>query len=249
MAVTDPSDSRAQRERDFFADWVVNPEGEALRWRREFDLLRRARPGGLGSVLSLGCGRGGFEMLLANHADRVLGLDLSPESIEDAKALAAEAGLPNLDFVCADVTRFELDQTFDTVICLGFLHHLSDREGLELLIRIHAHLREGGLLHTQDPNVHGLLRKIGRIVLGARYHDYHSDDERELDPAAVSRMFLEAGFSRVDLHYVDLCLVPGMQFLPTAPAWVMRTFAWLDRVWSSLPFARWASGFAADAIR
>jgi hypothetical protein len=49
---------RVRREQEFFADRVVNAEGDALRWRRELDLLRRAKPGGLGSVLSLGCGRG-----------------------------------------------------------------------------------------------------------------------------------------------------------------------------------------------
>ena len=162
MTTEDPCDSRAQRERKFFAEWGVNPAGDKLRWRRELDLLRRARPGGLGSVLSLGCGRGWFETLLAKHADHVLGIDLSPESIEAAKALAAGQRITNTEFICADVGRFELERSFDTVVCVAFLHHLSDRKCLDLLARIHRHLREGGLLHTQDPNAHGLLRRLGR---------------------------------------------------------------------------------------
>ena len=249
MTAEDPPDSRAQRERDFFAEWALNPAGDKLRWRRELDLLRRARPGGLGSVLSLGCGRGWFEALLAGHADHVVGIDLSPESIEDAEALAASQGITNIEFICADVGSFELEGSFDTVLCVAFLHHLSDRECLELLVRIHRHLREGGLLHTQDPNVHGLLRKLGRIVLGSRYDEFHSDDERELDPTAMSRMFSDAGFQRVDLRYMDLCLIPAMQFFPKAPAWTMQSFALVDRAWCSLPVARWASGFAIDATR
>ncbi len=240
---------RVRSEREFFADWVVNPGGNALRWRRELDLLRHAKPGGLGSVLSLGCGRGWFETLLAEHADQVLGIDLSPESIADAQALVAREGIHNVEFVCADIARFELDQSFDTVICVGFLHHLSDREGVELLMRIYEHLKVGGLLHTQDPNVNGLLRKLGRIALGSRYDDFHSDDERELDPDAVRKMFLEVGFDRADVRYMDLSLIPAMQILPRSPLWVMRACALVDRVWCSLPVARWASGFAVEAFR
>ena len=245
----DGSDIRAQRERDFFADWALNPAGDELRWRRELALLRRARPGGLGSVLSVGCGRGLFETMLSEHADHVVGIDLSPESIEDAQALVARQEIPNVEFVCADITRFGLDRTFDTIVCVGFLHHLSDREGLELLSRIRSHLREGGLLHTQEPNVHGLMRKIGRIVLGKRYDEFHSDDERELDPDVVRRMFLDAGFGSATLRYMDLLLIPAMQIFPRAPAWTMKTFALIDRIWCALPASRWASGFAVDAIR
>jgi len=249
MAAEDAFDHHAQSERDFFAQWGVNPAGDKLRWQREFDLLRRARPGGLGSVLSLGCGRGWFETLLAEHADHVLGIDLSPESVRDARSLATQKGCGNVEFLCADVSTFELDRRFDTIICVAFLHHLTDSECLNLLVRIHRHLNAGGLLHTQDPNVHGLLRKVGRIVLGSRYDEFHTDDERELDPTVVSQMFLEAGFESAEPHYMDFCLIPGMQLFPTAPAWTMRSLAAVDRAWCSLPVARWASGFSIDAIR
>jgi SAM-dependent methyltransferase len=249
MQSEEASASRIQRERDFFADWVLNPTGDALRWQRELDLIRRARPEGLGSVLSLGCGRGWFELMLSESADQVLGIDLSPESIEDARRLAANQGNEKVEFICADVASFELDQSFDTIICVGFLHHLSDAEGLELLTWIHAHLRPGGLLHTQDPNVHGIMRTLGRLVLGSRYDEFHSEDERELDPTSVRQMFLSAGFERADIRYMDLSLIPAMQLLPRAPGWLMKVFALVDRVWCSLPVARWASGFAVDATR
>jgi len=240
---------RVRHEQEFFADWVVNAEGDALRWRRELDLLRRAKPGGLGSVLSLGCGRGWFETLVAEDAERVVGVDLSPESIADAKALAERDDIENVDFICADVTGFELDQSFDTVICVGFLHHLSDADGIALLSRIRKHMRPGGLLHTQDPNVHGLLRKVGRVLLGDRYDQFHSEDERELDPLIVQAMFLEAGFEQASIRYMDLSLIPAMQLFPSAPRALMSVCAAIDRAWCALPVARWASGFTVDAIR
>lgn len=243
------SDERSQRERDFFADWKVNAAGDALRWKRELRLLRRARPDGLGRVLSLGCGRGWFETQLAPFADAVLGIDLSPESIADAQRLAAEKGLSNVEFQCEDVITFALDRTFDTVICVGFLHHLTDAEGVELLTRIHDHLAPDGLLHTQDPNRRGILRTVGRVVLGDRYDRYHTEDERELDPDRVRQMFLEAGFREATVRYMDLTLIPAMQLLHNAPGWTMHGFALADRVWCRSPTKPWSSGFAVDAVK
>lgn len=245
-----PLGTKARREQEFFADWTVHPAGDRLRWRRELRHVLEAAGGrGLGRVLSLGCGRGRFERMLAERAERVLGIDLSPESVEVAREEAGERGLGNLRFECADVTSFDLGERFDTVVCIGFLHHLDEEEGRRLLGRAHAHLEPGGLLHTQDPNVHGVLRALGRRVLGDRYHAYHSPDERELDPEAVRRDALEAGFASARLRYMDLTLIPGMQLLPRAPAPLMHAFEWVDRAWCALPAARWASGFSLDARR
>lgn len=246
------SSSRIEREREFFSDWALNPVGDALRWKRELrGVLSAAGEGGLGDVLSVGCGRGEFELMLARHANQVTGIDLSPESIEHAQRLAAEQGVDNAHFECANADGFDLAATFDTVVCIGFLHHLTEPEGLRLLERIYRHMRPGGLLRTQDPNMHGVLRRVGRLVLGAGYDQYHTPDERELDPEDVRTLFLSAGFSEARIQYMDLTLIPGMQLLPSAPGFVMRGFDWIDRAWCSMPtpVARFASGFAVDAIR
>ncbi|MDP6674392.1 MAG: class I SAM-dependent methyltransferase, partial [Gammaproteobacteria bacterium] len=168
---------------------------------------------------------------------------------EDARREAERTGAANIRFECADVANFEFDQMFDTVICIGFLHHLSAREGLELLSRIYRHLRPGGLVHTQDPNVHGVLRHLGRLLLGDRYNSYHTPDERELDPESVRNTFIQAGFGEARVRHMDLSLIPGMQLLPNAPPWIMRVLSLLDRAWCASPVARWGSGFAVDAVR
>jgi SAM-dependent methyltransferase len=242
-------DRRAESERAFFADWTVHPFGDELRWRRELDLLRRKRPDGLGDVLSLGCGRGWFELLLSEHAESVLGIDLSPESIEAARARAARECNSKVAFECVDVADLSLDRSFHTVVCVGFLHHLTDSEGLALLRRIHDHLRPGGLVHTQDPNARGILRALGRRVLGRRYDAYHTEDERELVPETVRRLFVEAGFRSAEISYMDFSLIPGMQLFPKAPRLLMSAFDRIDHVFCWLPTAPFASGFAVDAVR
>lgn len=243
-------EERNERERAFFAEWVINPEGDAIRWRRQLRLLREARPGGLGDVLSLGCGRGQFEVLVAEAADHVVGIDLSEESIEDARARAVAEGIENVEFVCADLVDFEPDRQFDVVLCMGFLHHLSDDEGRALMKNVRAHLRDGGLLHTQDPGAKGILRSIGRVVLGDRYDTYHTPDERELDPDRVAELMREAGFSRADVDYMDVFLIPGLQLFPKAPRLLMSLFALVDRIWCAIPgLDRLASGFAINGRR
>lgn len=243
-------EERNAREREFFADWVVNPEGDDVRWRRQLRLLREARPGGFGDVLSLGCGRGQFEVMVAPEADRVLGIDLSEESIADARRRAEELDLGNVAFECADIVDFTPDRQFDVVLCMGFLHHLTDEEGLALLRNVRAHLREGGTLVAQDPSERGVLRVVGRVVLGARYDDYHTPDERELDPGRVAELAREAGYGRVDVDFMDVFLIPGLQLFPRAPRFVMSLFALVDRVWCAIPgLDRLASGFTINARR
>jgi hypothetical protein len=118
------------------------------------------------------------------------------------------------------------------------------------MCNVRAHLRDGGLLQAQDPSEKGVLRTIGRWILGARYDNYHTPDERELDPDRVAELMREAGFTRADVDYMDVFLVPGVQLFPKAPRFVMSFFAPVDRIWCAIPgLDRLASGFAINARR
>src|SRR6185369_15375830 len=80
-----------ESERAFFAGYYAerryHPTGWRLRLERDARVLCAAAPGGrLGRVLSVGCGDGAFELMLAERADSVLGVDISPEAIEMARA-------------------------------------------------------------------------------------------------------------------------------------------------------------------
>lgn len=195
---------------------------------------------------------------MAQQAESVIGIDSSPESIEEARRAAKCAGGAgqagsaknmNVRFECANVLELALDRSFDTIVCIGFLHHLTEDESLVLLRRIREHLRPGGLLHTQDPSARGILRRVGRLVLGGRYDAYHTEDERELDPEVVRALVLEAGFSKAEIRYMDFCLIPGMQLFKGAPNLIMSAFHAVDLALCALPTAPLASGFAIEARR
>jgi SAM-dependent methyltransferase len=242
------------REREFFErhyeGQAANPAGLRERMRRELRALLRMRgPAGLGRVLSIGCGNGLFELALAPHADAVVGIDISPVAIEQARAAADAQGIANAEFRCLPLSQLRWDERFDAIVCLAFLHHVAEAELDSFLRQVHAHVRPGGFFYSQDPNVRGVLRKLGRLVLGDGYDRHHSSDERELDPADTGTRLLAAGFDAVEIGYIDLTLIPLQYVLPTGHERLMRSLVRVDRIWCASPFARWASGFNAFATR
>ena len=244
---------RDQREIDFFASYYAeqayNPVGSKLKLKRDLRALLAATGRRLGRVLSIGCGDGEFERMLAPHADRVTALDISPEAIEIARHHAKRAGLSNLEFRCLGVNELEWSERFDTITCVAFLHHVPEAELPDLLRRVHEQLAPGGVFYSQDPNVNGVMRKIGRVVMGSHYDDYHSADERELDPDELRAQLSEAGFAIVEIVPIDLTLLPAMYILAKRPSWPLHVCALVDRAWCATPLGRWASGFAALSRR
>ena len=253
MAGAPPRSDLDQREIDFFARYYAeqtyHPTGSRLKLQRDLRVLRRAAGArGLGRVLSIGCGDGEFERMLAPHCERVTALDISPEAIEIASRFASDAGISNIEYRCLPIAALEWTEAFDTITCVAFLHHVTT-ELRALLRRCHEHLVPGGLFYSQDPNVHGILRKIGRAVLGERYDAYHSPDERELDADELREELLAAGFGSVEIVPIDLTLVPAMYLLAKRPGWPLYACTAVDRLWCGTPLGRWASGFAAISRR
>ena len=237
-------------ERKFFAGYYAeqryNPTGWRLRLRRDARMLCAAAPGGrLGRVLSIGCGDGQFELLLAARAQSVLGVDISPEAIEVARRAQAQAGT-NVEFRCVSVADLELAERFDTVVCVAFLHHLPAAGLTGFLQFVASRLEPGGLLYTQDPSVHGFFRWLGHLVLRDTYDTYHSPDERELDGEVLGALGT-AGFSNVVLRYIDVTLIPMLYAAMRGPAPLFYACSAFDRVWCASPLARWASGFCVVA--
>jgi SAM-dependent methyltransferase len=228
-----------------------NPTGWRLRMERELSsVLRATRGQALRSVLSIGCGDGAFERMLAPHAQKIIALDISPTAIEVARRNAAEAGRLNIEFRCQSAADLAGEERFDAIVCLAFLHHVPEPELPDFLRSCASHLVPGGLMYSQDPNRNAILRKIGRFVLGAkRYASYHSPDERELDSVEVRAMYKAAGFSHVDIGCIDFTLIPASYLLPRGPSFFLRAAAVIDKVLCATPFRSMASGFFASARR
>lgn len=199
--------------------------------------LRVARAGPSHRVLSLGCGDGSIERRLAPHVGAIVGLDISPMAIRQARAKSA--GFANLSFELAT----EITGEFDVVAAFAFLHHLDDAAIRRTLRAARKALRPGGVFYSSDPSRRrfvGLLRGLVRST----YERYHSPDERELDPEALAELFLVSGFDQPELGYTDYFLGPLAWLAPGTPSPLAAALEALDNLALAIPLVRrYASSF------
>jgi SAM-dependent methyltransferase len=119
---------------------------DLARHQAAYRLARRYSAGK--SVLDAGCGEGYGAALLAEVADRVLGVDRDRAALAHARM---RHPLPNLRFVCADLERLgALRERFDVVCNFQVIEHL--RDPTRLLCEFRDHLVEGGALILTTPN-------------------------------------------------------------------------------------------------
>jgi cyclopropane fatty-acyl-phospholipid synthase-like methyltransferase len=101
-----------------------------------------------GPVLEVGCGTGELSLALARRGLAILGVDLAPAAIEQARAKAAQetAGLPGpVEFRAGDAlhpTRF--GGPFGAVVDAGFFHLFGAPERAQFVSELAAALAPGG---------------------------------------------------------------------------------------------------------
>ena len=100
-------------------------------------------------VLDVACGAGYGSALLARHARRVVGADISAETI--AHAREAYAAVPNLEFRQADCAALPFpDGSFDAVVSFETIEHIAVQE--KFLDEVRRVLRPDGLFVLSSPN-------------------------------------------------------------------------------------------------
>ncbi len=103
-------------------------------------------------ILEVGSGLGGFCILLARKGANPVGLDISSNAINEAKALAKQHKLQNqIDFIIGDAQFLPFkDQSNEIVICSETLEHVADYEQAFCeLVRV---TEESGYLCLTVPN-------------------------------------------------------------------------------------------------
>jgi SAM-dependent methyltransferase len=163
-------------------------------------------------VLSLGCGIGDTELLLAPHVGELTGLDLSPSAIRQARADAE--GIANLHFVEGTLESAKIPAaSFDVVIAIFFLHHLPDTVP-DLAKQIATILKPGGVFYSLDPSRYRLSGAIGDLLIPKLMARYQSPNERQLAPGSTAEHFTKAGFD-ARYEYYDFISTPLAGLFPT----------------------------------
>ena len=113
-------------------------------------------------VLDVPCGFGRHTRLLARRGMLVVGVDLSPAMLAEARRGGAA---PRLTFVRGDMRRLGYESEFDAVVNLyTSFGYFSPRENLDVLRRMARALRPGGriLIDHRDPDRDARLGGTGR---------------------------------------------------------------------------------------
>jgi len=100
-------------------------------------------------VLDLACGPGTFTRPVALRARFVVGVDLTPAMLDQARQASARAGLANVAFACADANALPFgDSAVDLALCAYSLHHfLHPARTVRELCRV---VRRGGKVAVVD---------------------------------------------------------------------------------------------------
>ncbi len=122
-------------------------------------VIERAKKHG-GKVLEIGCGHGYLTLELARNSLDVIGIDLSPKSIEIAERFAREntfkESFGSLKYMVSDIMSSDLGiEEYNTIIFFGTLHHIPDID--KFLPKVHRALKRGGAIIACEPirdNIH-----------------------------------------------------------------------------------------------
>jgi SAM-dependent methyltransferase len=101
----------------------------------------------VGRVLDVGCGTGEHALMAASLGHDAVGIDLSTQAIDLAKAKATERGI-GARFVVGDALRLvDLGDQFETVLDCGLFHVLDDDERERYIQSLAEVIPMGGRFH------------------------------------------------------------------------------------------------------
>ena len=177
----------------FAQQHFARPAVRALRAHMVQRVLAKTGLGRGSRVLSLGCGIGDTELLLAPHVGEVVGVDLSPAAVRQATQDGAKAGIANARF--EEGSLDSITGNFDAIIAIFLLHHLPDSILHDAPALIRERLAPGGKFYSLDPSRQRLSGMVGSLLFPRLMEKYQSPDERQLDPEESAAHFRAARFN------------------------------------------------------
>ena len=183
-------DERAERDARFFIASGTADAGSFWRSGEEELLaliLSDVDLGRTAEALEIGCGIGRLVRPLAERVANVIGVDISPRMIAEARR--ACEGMRNVRLETADGTLSGVpDQSRDFVFSYIVFQHIPERAAIETYVREASRvLRPGGVFHFQ---VDGRVRRRGR-------YEPNTYEGITLDAGEVRTLVEAAGLSVV----------------------------------------------------
>ncbi|KAI9815229.1 MAG: hypothetical protein M1827_002709 [Pycnora praestabilis] len=191
-------------------------------------------------ILDIGCGPGTITADLAALVPKgkVIGLENAPEVLKQARSIAAERGLVNIDFAVGNIHALDYpDDTFDVVHCHQVLQHAGDP--VHALTEMRRVAKPGGIVAAREtdfsamtwyPEIEGMKDWQDLFMRVARSNGGEPNAGRQVHAWAR-----KAGFDTADVK-------------ATAGTWCYHTtdeVAWWSGMWADRTLA---SAYAKNAV-
>ena len=143
-------------------------------------------------VADLGAGEGTLAQLLAQRAEKVIAVDLSPKMVEFGQNLATQNGLLNLEYRIGDIEAPPIDDAcLDLAVLSQALHHAENpQRAVDAAFRI---LKPGGRLIVLDLLLHHFDE--ARELYGDRWLGFAESE--------LAGMLERAGFLQIETVVAD----------------------------------------------
>lgn len=163
--------------------------------RAKANLLRELIAQRLGpakpAMLDVGCGVGTFHPFLRGTVGRLSGIDVSPASIEQARAHNLDGDYRNFDG-----RNFPFDDgAFDLVTAICVLHHVAPAEWAHFMNEMRRVVRPGGLICVIE---HNPLNPLTRLAVARCEFDR---DAVLLSARRARQLMIAGGVRNIGLHH------------------------------------------------
>lgn len=102
-------------------------------------------------ALDLGCGNGVFLSVLAPMCEKLVGIDISVDMINDCSKTMERLGITNVNLINATSEKIPFpDNEFDVICLVDVIHHVEHLR--ESVLETHRVLKPGGKLLVFEPN-------------------------------------------------------------------------------------------------
>lgn len=181
-------------------------------------------------ILDLGCGLGSLTQHFKTIKAKVIGVDISPQSIAYAKKHIKSA---NITFRVQSAHNLGFtDNYFDAVIGNGILHHLDLKKALPEILRI---LKPGGKIFFVEPNLINPEIYLERKVPLLRKLVGNSPDETAFSRWWIKKTLKKYRFKNVEASTFDF-------LYPALPVSLSRPLRIISEILEKIPLIKELSG-------
>jgi SAM-dependent methyltransferase len=165
-------------------------------------------------VLDFGCGVGRILIPLAQVAQEVVGLDVSPSMLQEARRNCTEQGISNVQLLAGDVESSSLGEPFDLIHSYIVFQHIPPDRGKIIFLKLLEHIRPAGVgalqltySKKQFASTYGIDPAVPQTSSAERIgKDEKSDPEMQMNPYNLNElvfMLQSAGAVRFHAEFVD----------------------------------------------